>query len=241
MNSAPDKVPPFPSLNEARIEALKATSPAQIQLMDKQALLKLQRTLMLGGIWGVIEFPAQWMPPGMLSQNSARTIVLFPKMGQTHEANTHVAMQLTRYVLLCMLTPFSTGRTRKYLQPSSICAIARRACKLAERALLAPPLEDETALFGRLDMNDKILGKRDRIEMQRMHSGREKGLWMDVPKPVVRSLPRREPVVSVDDDAPAVATANMPTQEEKPEDPYMPLSDKFVAAAGWRFTKQLLL
>lgn len=201
--------------------------PEAIHRMPRKALLALQTRLGLGEEWGVLEMPERWMPPGSARLRSKRRCDIHFYASAAPNVDDHelLLLTVTRFALLCFLVPARTGRGVVLLAPTSLINSLRQVCVLCRFAVSLPKRSDG-ALLDRVELDSIQRLPRTRnvaTEIARLLQLSYRGLWTDVP--TVQATNRNERSRS----APA-AQASLPHKEK----PYLPLSDAFVAAAGWR-------
>lgn len=221
------------SIEEVRTEALKNVKLESIQHMQKEELLKLQRALKLGGVWGKLDFPKEWMAAGVTSQKAFRLVNIAKILGEQYGSSAvleHATLMLTRFTILCMVSPATVGRIRIYLKPSSVINAAKKASRLARLALLIDESSTD-GLFKKIPRNLDTLHRREHNELKRMQLFADHGLWTDIAPLLPPELPPRETPAAQGADNSALKSAS---RTDKKETPFLPLSDEFVAAAGWR-------
>lgn len=229
VESQSGKAAPSPqevALMKARARVFKDVGLRAIHTMEKVELLKLQNQLGLGSEWGFLLFPEDWMPNGSLKQPSARRIDLRRQFKglNVSAADFDLAVRtVTAGILLCIASPIYNPRYVQYLAPSSVLNVGRQLVKLAKQAARLPARLDGTLLARLPRPRNSKSERKARIEIERFERFAERDLWRDVPE---RST-----------ELPPVPSPAGPPREisTKPKNRvYMPLSDEFLAAAGYR-------
>ncbi len=222
--SSPQEV----ALMNERAAIAKEIGLHAIHKMGREELLKLQERLGLGSVWGFVLFPEDWMPPGNLKQLCARRLDITKGLKGLHvgTADQDLAIRtVTAAVLLCFASPIYNARYVQYLKPSSIVSVGIKVLRLVRQAL-ALPVRVDGKLLARLPMperRDHRRKDRDHIEIERFTRFAERGLWSDIPVQD-SSLPSPS--------TPAGSPIQRTLQARKRV--YLPLSDDFLAAAGFR-------
>lgn len=214
------------ALNETRARVFKDVGFAAIHTMGKPYLLALQEQLGLGSTWGLLLLPADWMAPGGSKQLSARRIDIEKRLKALRLSAAdfdHAVRTITAGVLLCIASPVYNPRYTQYLQPATVKLIGIRLTVLVKRAFELPTRIDGK-LLARLPRPGRSEAERDaRIEVERFERFAERGLWSDFPE---------WDNVSAHISPPSGKPNELPKTSRTRV--YAPLSDEFLAAAGYR-------
>lgn len=203
-----------------------------IQSMVQHDLVSLQKSIGLGGEWGLIKIPISWLPPGGCQASSAQNLdfrrLLKTRLMKPHDVNLALTV-MTRYFLLCFFSKaIGASSVTIFLAPTTILRACRSACKIA---LVALSIEQREGLgvFSRLQTEHVLnifSNQKLRVEWNRMFAFNARGLWADMPS---NAAILSQEVTS----AAAFEAANA---FQPPSVPFMPFPDEFVAAIGWRAT-----
>ncbi|CAJ0851260.1 hypothetical protein R77569_00462 [Ralstonia mannitolilytica] len=199
---------------------------ADIQNFGQKELLRLQSRVGLGEEWGVVEFPSEWMPPGVCR---AHRILDLKKMMRLADLNDEddgaiALVTIMRYALVCFFVPMAgQGSGAIVLAPTSLASAIKEACNIAKLALGCSQ-NRRGYIFARIDAScmATIRGRAKlRTELNRMLKLVQRGLWNDAPS--------------------GTGSDELLLQTEKPDgndspksSPFPPLPDTFVGAVGWR-------
>lgn len=211
---------------EARNEVSALFDCKNIQHMEKAELFKLQQQLQLGDTWGVISVPEDWLAPG--GTKAARTVNLHVACdGATTAVEVERALlALSRFAVLLFVLPVFGQRSRTLLSASTLLAYLRQLSVLV-RIAHRRPTDKSNQFFSRLcadDLTGLIGAKEKAVVLDHMVSYGKHGYWSDIPR------------LGNDDIDEVSRSANARYgRKKRPERQWMPLPDKFVAAAGWRF------
>jgi len=210
-----------------REQVLKTLDPANIKVMSKEDLLDVQTRLKLGGVWGTIDFPEHWLPPGASRAKSMRVLNLADISGTRQLQVRELALlTLTRISVLLFLVP---TRHNVVLKKSTIATIIRSVCKLVG-IVAADCAPSAVALFSNLSSSSLLAMARDSkltTEVNRLIDFGSRGYLDDTPQighfhPTSSEVLGVENIGHIDEIvAPAPRT-------------YLPFSDDFTAELAFR-------
>lgn len=215
--------PGYMAFVEERNEIVVGFDCKEIQALGKDELLRLQEKLGLGSEWGEITVPKEWLAAGaMRAANKVKLAVRGAASFSPKEQEAGI-IALTRFALLLFLVPVFASRSRCHLSPSTVLSYIRRLSPLVHIALRRPT---DFGFFSRLRAED-LLGlsgqKGIAVVLDHMRTYQKHGYWNDVPKMEGDSV----------DEKPRSAHARF--GNKSPPNVWLPLPDRFVAEAGWRF------
>lgn len=222
-----NRASPLSAQAELRDRGRHAIRPEEIQHLDRDALVALQKRVGLGETFGRIELPSDWFPPGHRTRTN-RTVDFSSGLRSEHSVRgvERALLVATRYALVLYLVPTATRRERRFPAVTTYVGWLRAAKQLIELALLDPRAE-EGLLVGlsrtSLDKLSPQARKRVCIEIARMQQLHGEGVWSDVPLSDARVVFERSRL-----------EADSAVRAAEKENPHQPLEDAFVAEAGWR-------
>lgn len=219
---------PHNEFEEIRARVFRNIGVASIHKMSSEELLNLQTLLGLGDTWGVLVFPKDWLAPGTGSTESSRTIDIQKRLRRlsVNPRDEELAIRtVVAATLLTVATPVFNPRYAQYLKPTSICKNAKTLIKIAAESTQLPAREDGKLLARllKLPQGNTDKEKRKRIELERLARFAERNLWDDCVSDSLRACLPTSPAGDKVTPIPPPKT-----------NPYMPMSDKFVAEAGYR-------
>jgi integrase len=213
----------------ARRPVAMGISETAIQHLEKTELLELQTRLGLGTKWGVLEIPADWLPPGVCQGRHTRQInirAVIEKSGAQSECIDACLRRITQYALICFLVP-NVGRNHGaiLLTPATISSAVRTLCGIV-LLCLDKSTTPYDSLISRIELQDfGVSGPslKERAELNRVIQFTNRGLWHDCP--------------SFEEDRSSERSRwgndHRPTKPPIVE-PFQPFSDSFTSEAGWR-------
>lgn len=220
-----------------RTEILGAVSANGIQNLDKDALLKLQSRMGLGSVWGIIEIPTSWVPPGVCSARSSR-ILDMRLANQSDSIDLEQGelgiLTLTRYTLLCFLVPVTGSRVGAVLLAPTTISSSFKYLRPLVKLALQKPSGDGVGVLSRLgfaDLQSIVLGNKSQTELNRLLQFKYRGYWSDVP-----TLDATE-VLRLGSKPQTGEAGNVKVAAEvgnRGPEPFLPFSDEFVGEVGWR-------
>lgn len=232
---------PLDELTLLREDLLSSTDARDIQHLEKEALLELQAKFGLGREWGVLDFPAEWMSDGSMKSRGQRVLYI-RKICHAEEGSSQaelVTMTVTRYALICLVTPMEGASGVRYLAPSTVVSGARRLCQVIAELGKNNLIADER-IFAKCSKTKLLQACRGSVrvnQINRLIQLVERGYWNDGP-----DLSEMEEEIQG-----AESTGQSGGSEEKAEgrkksarteaagpSPYLPLEDELVAELGWR-------
>ena len=220
-----------------RVETALTVNTKDIQRYEKNELLALQSRLGLGDIWGVIQIPESWLPPGVCSTKGTRVLDIRREIQSelTNEAAVDIGiLTITRYTLICFLVPVMSSRAgATLLAPTTISSCIKHLYEFVKIALQKPNAS-KAGLFSRLDVDDlrfKGFGPKHLTELNRMLYFRFQGYWSDMPNLIdPRAFKHNNQTQQSDaGNAEDAKEVGQPSPE-----PFLPFSDAFVGESGWR-------
>lgn len=201
-------------------------SPEQIQRMEKDDLLLLQRHFRLGTEWGQIRFPDEWISGSQ--PNGQGTVNLYTRLGSAASSELELELGVitaVRMVLLVFCVPTQCGtKAARHLAPTTILTRLVGPWINFIKFALGRPSNDNNGLLGRID--NYSYRAREHEEAKRFGNLYARGLWPDTIE-----RPRTENLVETSNrDVPDQIHA--PSEGGRTKDPYLPFPDAFVHEAG---------
>jgi hypothetical protein len=211
-----------------------------IQHLGKRDLLMLQKRTCLGGEWGVLDFPIEWMAPGPMRSTGQRILDISRVCHIVDEGPLAelVFTTVTRFVMASFVIPMTSNGGQKYLAASTIVSSARKLCHII-CSLVKKELVTDERIF-ELCSKSQILEICESLPrlavMNRIVQLRERGYWQDAPD---LSQSDEENLYAeigsaLTQEQEDGETAQSEETPPKKSSPYLPLPDNLVAELGWR-------
>lgn len=202
---------------QARFRVRAVTDLHEIQVMERDELLGLQRALGYGATWGLWEAPKAWVAKG---PESARMV----RYADSAEQDERVGIEVLRVCLLWVLSP--AGRAARDLAPSTVVQSGRALVRLSKRC--AKKVGPATGWWSRLCTADVVaeIKKNSAARLlSRLNALYVHGWLADVPTAPI------DDAGAIERDRQGESLEDLPQDESRE---WQPLPDQFTSQCGWR-------